>query len=159
MNYFADDVFMNDDASSQSSMNSFKYSNFNYCDKDDHDPILAVGGEHRCCTPQATNKFTRFCPREEIEANFITKQLSNLRMDACRCSGGSRHRCPRLTRMRSYVDVRSQQLQRSLMEEIHKRRMFKTVGAIENIGFQQPNADRNYVNKQALLNKDACFSR
>lgn len=44
----------------------------------------------------------------------------------------------RLMRNRSLVDVRSQLLHRSLVEEVNKRRLFKTVGAVENIGFQAP---------------------
>ncbi|KAL2337607.1 hypothetical protein Fmac_012053 [Flemingia macrophylla] len=106
-----DDVFMNDDASSQSSMNSFKCLNFHCCDQgkeDEHDPTLVM------------------------EADF-PKQFCNRRVDSHRCHGFHR-----LTRNHSFVDLRRQQLQRSLMEEIHKRRMFKTVGAIENIGFQNP---------------------
>jgi len=34
--------------------------------------------------------------------------------------------------------MRSQLLHRSLVEEVNKRRLFKTVGAVENIGFQTP---------------------
>lgn len=44
----------------------------------------------------------------------------------------------KLMRNRSLVDVRSQLLHRSLVEEVNKRRMFNTVGAVENIGFQAP---------------------
>lgn len=47
----------------------------------------------------------------------------------------------RLTRNKSLVDMRSQLLHKSLVEEVHKRRLFKTVGAVENIGFQQPYED------------------
>lgn len=36
------------------------------------------------------------------------------------------------------MDIRSQLLHRSLVEELKKRRMFNTVGAVENIGFQDP---------------------
>lgn len=36
------------------------------------------------------------------------------------------------------MDVRSQLLRRSLMEMINKRRSFKTVGAVEDIGYQEP---------------------
>lgn len=36
------------------------------------------------------------------------------------------------------VDVRSQLLHRSLVEEVNKIRLFNTVGAVENIGFQAP---------------------
>ncbi|KAI4353535.1 hypothetical protein L6164_002478 [Bauhinia variegata] len=139
--WLQDELFMNDDESSSSSMNSFKYVNLNYSDsgyEDEHDQIGAAA-EHIYCSPMTT----RFCPRQqEIETNF-SKKFSNLRLDYCiTCHGG----CPRLRRMRSSLDVRSQQLQRSLMEQINKRRMFKTVGAIENIGFQHPNGS-------------SCFSR
>lgn len=44
----------------------------------------------------------------------------------------------KLTRNRSLVDIRSQLLHRSLVEEVSKRRLFKTVGAVEDIGFQAP---------------------
>ena len=132
---------MNDDASSQSSMNSFKCFNFHYCDsgnEDEHGPTLAAGAEPLCCTPKANNKCTRFCPREDVVEADFTKHFCNMRMDPCRYHRPG-HGCQqRLTRINSYVDVRRQQLQRSLVEEIHKRRMFKTVNAIENIGFQNP---------------------
>lgn len=35
------------------------------------------------------------------------------------------------------VDLRSQLLHKSVMDEINRRWMFKTVGAVENIGFQE----------------------
>ncbi|KAI4356136.1 hypothetical protein L6164_000183 [Bauhinia variegata] len=132
--WLQDEPFMNDDASSSSSMN---YGNFNYSDSGCEDGYDQIGAaEQICCTQKAT----RFCPqRQEIEAN-LGKKFSMLRMNSCPC-GGSVAGCQRLRRMRSYVDVRRQQLQRSLMEEIHKIRMFKTVGAIENIGFQHPNGN------------------
>ncbi|KAK7390229.1 hypothetical protein VNO78_25528 [Psophocarpus tetragonolobus] len=117
-----EELFMNDDESSQSSMNSIKCFNFQCCDpsnEDEHDPTLA--------------KATRFCPREEVMDVDFTKQFCNLRMDSKRCHG-----MHKLTRIRSFVDVRRQQLQLSLMEEIYKKRMAKTVGAVENIGFQNP---------------------
>ncbi|KAG5042192.1 hypothetical protein JHK87_006107 [Glycine soja] len=134
-----DELFMNDDASSQSSMNSFKCFNLNCCDpgnEDEHDPTLALGAEHLFYTPKGNEKYTRFCPREEVMESDFTKQFCNMRMDSHRCHG-----MHRLTRIRSFVDLRRQQQQRSLVEEIHKRRMFKTVGAIENIGFQDPEGD------------------
>lgn len=115
-----------DDASSESSMNSFKYANMNHCE------LVGVEDEH-----EANYKCSRFCPAQEMEANY-SKQMSYGRTTGFSCRRCGDHRPASLTRMRSYVDVRSQQLQRSLMEEIHKRRMFKTVGAIENIGFQDP---------------------
>ncbi|KAI6670883.1 hypothetical protein NL676_005768 [Syzygium grande] len=45
---------------------------------------------------------------------------------------------PRLSRNRSLVDVHSQLLHLSLLEEVNKRRLSRTVGAVENIGFQAP---------------------
>ncbi|KAJ1392109.1 Serine/threonine-protein kinase, active site [Sesbania bispinosa] len=137
-----DDLFMNDDESSQSSMNSLKCFNFHCCDsgnEDEHHPTLVVGAEPLSFTPKANKMSTRFCPREE--ADFI-KQFYNMRMDShSHMCHGSGHGYKRLTRIRSYVDVRRQQLQRSLMEEMHKKRMFKTVGTIQNIGFQNPEGD------------------
>lgn len=137
--------YMNDDASSQSSMNSFK--SFNYhcndlCNEDDQSSNLVEGEEPLCCNPKGHNKWTRFCPPEEmVEAGF-TKQFCNKRMDSHththRNHHGQRHGCQRLTRINSCVDVRKQQLQRSLMEEMQKIRMFNTVGAVENVGFQNP---------------------
>uniref|UniRef100_A0A7N0VK67 non-specific serine/threonine protein kinase n=1 Tax=Kalanchoe fedtschenkoi TaxID=63787 RepID=A0A7N0VK67_KALFE len=44
----------------------------------------------------------------------------------------------RLTRNRSLVDVRSQLLHWSLTEEVYRRRLSKTVGAVETIGFRDP---------------------
>lgn len=37
----------------------------------------------------------------------------------------------------SMVDMRSQLLHRTLVEEVNKLRLFNTVGAVENIGFHQ----------------------
>ncbi|KAH1159667.1 hypothetical protein AAZX31_11G185800 [Glycine max] len=44
----------------------------------------------------------------------------------------------RLTRNWLLVDIRSQLLHRSLVEEVSKRKLFKTVGVVENIGFMTP---------------------
>lgn len=131
----ADDMFMNnDDASSQASMNSFKYSTFQFCDpghEDEHD------GTER-------HKWTTLSYRgggEEGEpANPV---LNPPRMEcSCGCRLGSGLGCPRLTRIRSCPhERRSQQLQRSMMlEEIYKynRRFLNTVGTVENIGFRHP---------------------
>lgn len=43
-----------------------------------------------------------------------------------------------MNRVKSMVDLRSQLLHRSLVEEMNKRRMFNTVGAVENIGYSDP---------------------
>lgn len=51
-----------------------------------------------------------------------------------KCSKGKRQ----LTRNRSLIDVQSQRLHRALLEEVMKKRLSKTVGAVENIGYQSP---------------------
>lgn len=143
INCFADELSMNDDASSQSSTSSFKCFNLKYCDpgnEDVHDPSVVPGAEALCYSPKGNEKCTRFCPREEVMDADTTKQFCNVRMDSHRYHG-----VPKLTRISSLVDLRRQQLQRSLMEEIHKRRIFKTVGAIETIGFQNPEGAGSFL--------------
>ncbi|CAL4911950.1 unnamed protein product [Urochloa decumbens] len=44
----------------------------------------------------------------------------------------------RMARNRSMVDMRSQLLHRTLVEELNRRLFFNTVGAVENIGFRDP---------------------
>ncbi|KAG7965293.1 hypothetical protein I3843_09G215700 [Carya illinoinensis] len=122
-----EDLFANDDASSQSSLNSFKYSNLSYYSSNevDYDSSITRGCEPICNIGKGHICTTRFSPAERKSGNN------------CRHYDGSN--LPRkLTRIRSLVDVRSQLLHRSLVEEINKRRLLKTVGAVENIGFQDP---------------------
>ncbi|KAG4925386.1 putative serine/threonine-protein kinase WNK5 [Glycine soja] len=135
-----DDPFMNDDASSQASMNSFKCSSFQFCDPghEDEHATPTDGPERNKCTPLLSYRI------EEPEPNF-TKPFNYYppRMNSsCGCSRfGSSHACPRLTRIRSCPHERRSQQQRSMMlEEMYKykRRFFNTVGAVENIGFQHP---------------------
>lgn len=134
----ADDPFMNDDASSQASMNSFKCSSFQFCDPghEDEHATPTDGPERKKCTPLLSYRI------EEPEPNF-TKPFNYYppRMNSsCGCTRfGSSHACPRLTRIRSCPhERRSQQqlLQRSMMlEEMYKykRRFFNNVGAVENL--------------------------
>ncbi|RDX63426.1 putative serine/threonine-protein kinase WNK5, partial [Mucuna pruriens] len=138
-----DDVLMNDDASSQASMNSFKCSSFKFCDpsnEDEHGPI-DVAERNKCTT-------LSYLGEESAEPSFA-KPFYFPRMDSsCGCRFGSSHGCPRLTRIRSCPHERrtQQQLQRSMMlEEIYKykRRFFNTVGAVENIAFRH--ADRGFI--------------
>ncbi|XP_048529492.1 probable serine/threonine-protein kinase WNK8 [Triticum urartu] len=56
--------------------------------------------------------------------------------DAGGDEGRPRRQQGRMTRNRSMVDVRSQLLHRTLVEELNKRMFFNTVGAVENIGFR-----------------------
>lgn len=48
----------------------------------------------------------------------------------------------RMARTGSLVDIRSQSLHRSLVEEVNKRRMFNTVGALDHIGYCHPDCRR-----------------
>lgn len=44
----------------------------------------------------------------------------------------------KLMRVKSMVNLRSETLHRSLVEMLLKKRLFNTVGAMENIGYQKP---------------------
>lgn len=93
-----------------------------------------IGDKHHIA--RAHNS-TRFCPEENSyrhSKDLVESQgASSSKMKRATLADSRR-----LTRNRSLVDVRSQLLHRSLVEEVHKRRLFKTVGAVEHIGFQAP---------------------
>ncbi|KAK6255589.1 Protein kinase domain - like 10 [Theobroma cacao] len=129
-NWPQEDVFSNDDASSSCSMNSLRYSSLNY--EDDFE-WSAQQGEHPCIPK--TLKATRFCPSESTSVYSHKKR--NAQLNSWRFSHSNDQR--KLTKIRSLVDIRSQLLHRSVMAELTKRRLFKTIGAMENIGFQEPN--------------------
>lgn len=91
---------------------------------------------------------SRFCPNENRKNKDF---LSGILYKQSQCTVGSSQVAAasgrkdkrgmdsrRLTRNRSLVDVHSQLLHRSLVEEVNRRRLFKTVGAVESIGFQAP---------------------
>ncbi|TXG58954.1 hypothetical protein EZV62_016783 [Acer yangbiense] len=127
----AENLFDHDDASS---VNSFKYSNMDYFsgNEDDFDSSLR-GGEPLFIA--RTHKSSRFCPAANVKTNpRHCKERVDSR-EACSSSHQSR-----VTRMQSMMDVRSQLLHRSLVEEVNKRRLFKTVGAVEDIGYYKPGA-------------------
>lgn len=128
------DVFAHDEATSPSSVNSPKYSNFSYCSGDEDDYDTSPRGDPRCFSQ--THQSTRFCPEEHKRVNDNYRRY-NEQLDAWRGQHSANHK-QKITRMQSLMDVRSQLLHRSLVEEINKRRMFRTVGAVENIGFQEP---------------------
>lgn len=141
------DPFINDDASSQSSLNSCNYSNMNYYSSTEDDYELSPGKEPSACFGK-TQKSTRFCPLESTTANpykHCNSQVDNGRAyhELNHHHHHPHHNQRKLQRIRSLVDVRSQLLHRSLVEEINKRRLFNTVGAVENIGFQAPGNGSN----------------
>ena len=118
-----------DEANSQSSSNSGSYSNVNYISVDEHSSQPSA--------KTRTHNVTRFCPEE-------SSHLHSGRANVCAASSSSNWRLASdnraLTRNRSLVDVQRKSLQRSLVEEGRKRRLFKTVGDVENVGFQSPYA-------------------
>ncbi|KAI3911365.1 hypothetical protein MKW98_010252 [Papaver atlanticum] len=134
-----------DDASSQCSIHSGMYSNINYQSASElQGSSCDLAGLNRSeqhprqllMTPKGAT--TRFCPE--------TTGIEKLHL------GSESHYPPefpvaypmvyqnraRLTKNKSYVDLRSQSLHRSVVDEVNRRRLFKTVGAVENIGFQTP---------------------
>lgn len=121
--------FLNDDdASSKSSLNSFNYSNFTYC-SDDEDEYRSMSSANQ--HPQLVGKTKNlmgFCGEERVNRRCNNKQKV----------GPERSQFGNIKRVGSSVDIRSQLLHRSLVAEIHKRRLFKTVAAIENIGYHEP---------------------
>ncbi|XP_077216404.1 putative serine/threonine-protein kinase WNK4 isoform X2 [Tasmannia lanceolata] len=131
--WLQDQLFTDDDASSQSSV---CYSNLNYHSGNEHDPELSPTREILHFT--RNHKPSRLCP----EVNICTthcNQFNSPQSPRPSCRSGQRtvaDRC--MTGIRSFADIRSQLLHRSLVEELNKRRLFKTVGAVESIGFKTP---------------------
>lgn len=132
---------MLDDTSSQGSSHSGTYSNLDYYSVNEQEPSTSPrrGYQHASTT---SHMCTRFCPGEAVH-NWLPsmdcnccKQWGVSQGSTCKGKGMVDNR--RLTRNRSLVDTSSQLLHRSLVEEVNKRRLFKTVGAVENIGFQAP---------------------
>lgn len=136
------DEFPEDDTSSQSSLHSGKYSNMNYNSNSDHEHDLSPRRQDFDSIIKS-HKSSRFCPEEnKIAHSTLSKCCSQFSSpQSSHVPGRSGHKAVdnrRLTRIRSMVDVRSQLLHRSLVEEVNKRRLFRTVGDVESIGFQAP---------------------
>ncbi|KAM0050544.1 putative protein kinase WNK-NRBP family [Helianthus debilis subsp. tardiflorus] len=116
--------YNDDDGSSQSSLTSYNFSNITYCSENEdayHQSSFVSGNRQH---PDKTNNMTRFRGDERV---------------TIRCNVWPDKIRPKATkRVGSTVDIRSQLLHRSLVEEIHKRRLFNTVAAIENIGYHEP---------------------
>ncbi|KAL3536607.1 hypothetical protein ACH5RR_005068 [Cinchona calisaya] len=112
-----------DDASSQSSSNSYNLSYL--ADRENSSKL----GEPQFMGTNTSKWTSRFCPNkvDETEKDYSRKW--------------NRPNITRMPRVRSLVDLHSRLLHRSLVEEIHKRRLFKTVGAVENIGYREPACD------------------
>ncbi|CAN6357387.1 unnamed protein product [Urochloa humidicola] len=133
------------DDDDMSSMHSGKYSALHY----------ASGHEDEEESSGHNAKNTRFGPGESSSRSPIrtdtaqqSRSSSLARQLQRQCSmsphGGRPRRREadgrRMTRNRSMVDMRSQLLHRTLVEELNRRLFFNTVGAVENIGFRDPTA-------------------
>ncbi|KAG9455182.1 hypothetical protein H6P81_008086 [Aristolochia fimbriata] len=143
--WLQEDDFFGDNYDDSSSQSSHCYSNFNYNSGNEQERAEIWSPGRRGVEASSSTKYSssRFCPDDDVEQNI--KLQEECRNHHRNCDPGTKSsrgrksladRC--LTRIRSFVDVRSQLLHRSLMEEVNKRRMFRTVGAVENIGFQAP---------------------
>lgn len=128
-----------EDTSSEGSSCSGNYSYLNYVSSDENDHISPR--KQSQASVAVTHSHSRFCPGENSSTGNSPAQTCKDVPETNRAST-SRDKCTlemrRLTRNRSLVDMRSQLLHRSLVEEVSKRRLFNTVGSVENIGFQAP---------------------
>ena len=97
-----------------------RHKSYNLADQDLSDEISSYSSAH---SDKASS--LSFSPVDDVQGITVCKS---------KCSKASRQ----LTRNRSLIDVHSQRLHRSLLEEVHKKRLSKTVGSVENIGFQNP---------------------
>nr|XP_027071297.1 probable serine/threonine-protein kinase WNK5 isoform X1 [Coffea arabica] len=148
----AEDLSNYDDASSsQSSFNSNKLSNLSYfSDREMNgstfssktgEPQIFMG---TATTTTGSSKWTtRFCPDQNNMSKYCTDDDRNLGMP----------------RVRSLVDIRSQLLHRSLVEEINRRRLFKTVGAVENIGYHEPGGYDFFPGNASVKSGDGRYVR
>ncbi|OMO82963.1 hypothetical protein CCACVL1_11631 [Corchorus capsularis] len=141
--WLQDDLY--DDTSSQSSSHSGTYSNLSYLSGDDHKPDMSLITTRSKHLNTRIPNSTRFCHEENSRSGqqSMSRNLYNQckALESHATSSSKQRRVldnRKLTRNRSLVDIRSQLLHRSLVEEVSKRRLFKTVGAVEDIGFQAP---------------------
>ncbi|XP_038988321.1 probable serine/threonine-protein kinase WNK5 isoform X2 [Phoenix dactylifera] len=139
--WFGDDLYSDDD--DKSSMHSDKYSAANYTSDNE---LEGEASCHRRETQPIHHKSTRFCTRESppVDASLASKfhrQCNEILSESSRASSSraGKRAVDGCCMMRNYsmVDIRSQLLQRTFVEEVNKR-LFKTVGAFQNIGFKDP---------------------
>ncbi|KAL9236157.1 hypothetical protein vseg_010858 [Gypsophila vaccaria] len=109
----------NEDCLSESSCSTDGYSDIEYSTQQ---------------TEPKTGGGSRFCPK----INPITKcnEKRNGFSETVKGLGSTSHK--RFGKIRTFMDIRTQLLQRALMQAVSKRRSAKTVGAVENIGFHDP---------------------
>ncbi|KAL3826190.1 hypothetical protein ACJIZ3_022219 [Penstemon smallii] len=116
-----------DDACSDSSSFSYKYSNLKYYSANEDD-LISSSHKDDSHSILKTKKCTRFCPDGSLNKNF-----NNFSGADC-----SSKRQQKMVRSGSLVDIRSQLLHQTQVEEVNKHRVFNTIGAVENIGYHAP---------------------
>lgn len=140
--YWLHDDLIDDSSSRCSSQGT--YSNLNYVYADDQEYSVTYTKKDKLPITKS-HKCKMFSPGEELSNGLSPSGTScnycKVIVGPYAASSTSKNKKidnRRLTRNSSLVDVHSQLLHRSLVDEVSKRRLFKTVGAVENIGFQNP---------------------
>ncbi|GMH10016.1 hypothetical protein Nepgr_011857 [Nepenthes gracilis] len=131
-----EDLPINDDASSQSSHGSYNYSSTSFFSCKDNGSCSNPERAETLAANTKTHGCTRFCPEGDMKAKGHEQYNNMVLLDPAKDRASTNS--TKMSRIRSFLDVRSQLLHRALMQTLHKRRLFKTVGAVENIGFQVP---------------------
>lgn len=167
---FSDDTL--DDSSSQCSSVSGKYSNLNYISSEEYETSMSSVQIDQHNNINKIHNSSRFCPIENRKNKDFLAQLL-YKQSQCAIAGSSQGVAScrkdkrgtdgrKLTRNRSLVDVHSQLLHRSLVEEVNRRRLFKTVGAVESIGFQAPcevSSSKKVSSRQPIGNRSSDVAR
>ncbi|CAN6325609.1 unnamed protein product [Urochloa humidicola] len=137
---------LSDDDDDLSSMHSGKYSALHYASGREEEEEALSGhnakntrfgpaGESSSRSPMRTDT------AQQSSSSSLARQLHRQCSMSPQHAGRPRRREAdgrRMTRNRSMVDMRSQLLHRTLVEELNRRLFFNTVGAVENIGFRDP---------------------
>lgn len=133
-------LFSDDD--DMSSTHSGKYSALNYTSGNEQESEMS---SHHS---ESNHNATKFCldERHREDTSLANQLEKKCNVSSPEPSRKSRSRTKgverpaenrRLSRNLSMVDMRSQLLHRNLVDQL-KKRLFKTVGAVEHIGFQMP---------------------
>ena len=127
-------VSKTEDASSEVSYGSFAYSDLEQCfgNNGGYDSSPEGGPGNPDFRTERHN--TTLCPRENQISESSVKWNGLVDPLKGKSSSGLR----KLSKVRSFMDIRTQLLQRALLQGLNKRRGAKTVGAVENIGFHDP---------------------
>ncbi|CAK9319805.1 unnamed protein product [Citrullus colocynthis] len=140
--WFQEDVLNNidDDTSSSCSLNSFNYSDISFYsnNEDEYEYESNVKGSETQYISTAKQP-TRFCPTMKIDTHPLRQKDNKKMIDREIFESRSRsNNSHKLMRVKSMVNLRTETLHRSLVEMLLKKRLFNTVGAMENIGYQKP---------------------